>query len=335
MGRWLWVLNHPAGRVAGPLAGLTCGVIFVTGLDGASVGAAFGQVDWRWLVPMLLLGCINLWLRALRWGVLLASATPVPTIQLLSIGLTAGLAGLGLPARAGDAVKVVLAARLPGVGLADVAAAELLERLVDGAIFGGFIAAAALLGGVPGWPLALGLGALVVYLPLLAAIPCMSWYLGAPPEATGPGTDPAACEARSRVRLSGSTRLIRLASDAARRRGPALVARAATLSLVAWATEAMSYYCLLVAFGWLAPPTLPFAAVGVANFAFAVPGAPAGVGAFHLPVSSLLVDGFGAEPGLAAAFAVALHVGVLAPVPLLWALLAARARLQPTPIRGR
>jgi uncharacterized membrane protein YbhN (UPF0104 family) len=224
---------------------------------------------------------------------------------------------------------------LPGVGLSDVAAAELLERLVDGAIFGGFIAAPALLGGVPGWPLALGLGALVVYLPLLAAIPCMSWYLGAAHEATGHGSHRAADQIRSAVRLSGSTRLIRLVSDAVRRRGPALVARAATLSLVAWATEALSYYCLLVAFGWLAPPTLPFAAVGVANFAFAVPGPPAGVGAFHLPISSLLVDGFGAEPSLAAAFAVALHVGVLAPVPLLWALLAARARLQPTPVRVR
>jgi len=102
--------------------------------------------------------------------------------------------------------------------------------------------------------------------------------------------------------------------------------RAAQLSVLAWIAEAISYYCLLVGFGWLAPPALPFAAVGVANFAFAVPGAPASVGTFHVPVSSLLVDSFGAEPGMAAAFAVALHVAVLAPVPLVWLLLAARRR---------
>ena len=104
-----------------------------------------------------------------------------------------------------------------------------------------------------------------------------------------------------------------------------------------WAAEAVSYYCLLVAFGWLAPPILPFAAVGVANFAFAVPGAPAGVGTFHMPVSSLLADHFGAEPSMAAAYAVVLHLAVLAPVPLIWVALAARSRwlavMAPAPIR--
>jgi uncharacterized membrane protein YbhN (UPF0104 family) len=105
------------------------------------------------------------------------------------------------------------------------------------------------------------------------------------------------------------------------------------LSVLAWAAEAASYYCLLVAFGWIATPTLPFAAVGVANFAFAVPGAPAGVGTFHVPVSSLLVDSFGAEPGLAAAYVVVLHLAVLAPIPILWLLLAARRRWQAVQVR--
>ena len=76
-----------------------------------------------------------------------------------------------------------------------------------------------------------------------------------------------------------------------------------------------------------------FATVGVANFAFAVPGAPAGVGTFHMPVRSLLVDSFGAEPGMAAAYAVVLHVAVLLPVPIFWLLLEARRRLQATAVR--
>ena len=132
-------------------------------------------------------------------------------------------------------------------------------------------------------------------------------------------------------------RILDVATVAIERRGYRLLARAARLSLFAWAAEAVSYYCLLVAFGWLAPPTLPFAAVGVANFAFAVPGAPAGVGTFHMPVSSLLADHFGAEPSLAAAFAVVLHLAVLAPVPLVWLMLAARSRwlaaMAPVPVR--
>ena len=322
MGRLHRALNHRAVRLAGPLLGLACSALFVSRLDLNEFGLAFGHLDWRWMVPVLVFGCINLWLRAVRWGVLLAPAAPLPTAQLLGVGVTAALAGLGLPMRGGDAVKVLLAVRLPGVKLTDVAAAELLERLVDGLIFGTFISVAALTDGVSGWPLTLGLGAVALYLPTLLAIPIASWYLGsraASSDPTGPAWHPR--------------RLVDQALGAAHRRGPRLLARAARLSLLAWAAEAVSYYCLLVAFGWLAPPALSFATVGVANFAFAVPGAPAGVGTFHMPVRSLLVDSFGAEPGMAAAYAVVLHVAVLLPVPIFWLLLEARRRWQATAVR--
>jgi hypothetical protein len=45
------------------------------------------------------------------------------------------------------------------------------------------------------------------------------------------------------------------------------------------------------------------------------------------------VDSFGAEPGLAAAYAVVLHIAVLAPVPIVWLLLAARRRWQAVAVR--
>ncbi|MDP8924764.1 MAG: flippase-like domain-containing protein [Chloroflexota bacterium] len=327
MGRLRRLMDHPATRVAGPALGLACAGSFLAGIDTHEVAEAIHAVAWWWLVPVLIFGCVNLWLRAMRWGVLLATPAPLPTSALLGVGVMAGLAGLGLPARGGDAVKVVLASRLPGVKLADIAAAELLERLVDGAIFGLFIAGAALLGGVAGWPLTLGLGALALYVPILVTIPLVGWYLGASVMARAAG---------ERIRWH-PLRILGIATAAIERRGYRLIARAARLSLAAWAAEAASYYFLLVAFGWLAPPTLPFAAVGVANFAFAVPGAPAGVGTFHLPVSSLLADHFGAEPGLAAAYAVVLHLAVLAPVPLVWLMLAVRSRwlaaMAPAPVR--
>lgn len=225
-------------------------------------------------------------------------------------------------------MKVLLAIRLPGVKLSDVAAAEVLERLVDGLIFGCFISLAALAGGVAGWPLTLGLGAVAIYLPSLLAIPVASWLFAswAPGGSRAAGADPNGPIWHPR-------RVLHHAVGAANRRGPRLLVRAAQLSVLAWAAEAVSYYFLLVAFGWLASPSLPFAAVGVANFAFAVPGAPAGVGTFHVPVSSLLVDGFGAEPGLAAAYAVVLHLAVLAPVPIVWLLLAASRRWQAIAVR--
>jgi uncharacterized membrane protein YbhN (UPF0104 family) len=308
-------LNHRAIRLLGPLLGLICTAVFVSHMDLPEVGAAFQGLAPGWLVPVLIFGCLNLWLRAMRWGVLLAPAAPLPTAQLLGVAISSALAGLSLPLRGGDAVKVLLAIRLPGVKLSDVAAAELLERLVDGAIFGTFISVATVGSGVGGWPTTLGFGAAALYIPSLLIVPLVGWYLGSSAQAKG--------EARP---VWHPRRLVSLAGGAVHRRGPRLLVRAAQLSVLAWVAEAISYYFLLVGFGWLAPPALPFAAVGVANFAFAVPGGPAGVGTFHVPVSSLLVDGFGAEPGMAAAFAVVLHVAVLAPVPLVWLLLEARRR---------
>jgi uncharacterized membrane protein YbhN (UPF0104 family) len=322
MGRLHRALNHRAVRLAGPALGLACSALFISRLNYDELGAAFHHLAWWWLVPVLVFGCVNLWLRSVRWGVLLAPAAPLPIVQLLGVAVSSALAGLSLPLRGGDAVKVLLAVRLPGVNLTDVAAAELLERLVDGLIFGTFISGASLAGGVAGWPLTLGLGAVAVYLPTLLAIPIASWYLGsraAASEPAGPGWHPR--------------RLLDHAIGAAHRRGPRLLVRAMQLSLLAWAAEAVSYYCLLVGFGWLAPPILPFATVGVANFAFAVPGAPASVGTFHVPVSSLLVDSFGAEPGFAAAYVVVLHLAVLAPVPIVWLLLEARRRWQAAQVR--
>ncbi|MCC6175973.1 MAG: flippase-like domain-containing protein [Chloroflexi bacterium] len=316
------VLDHPAARVAGPLLGVACAGFFVYGLDLSAVGAALDGMAWWWLGPVLLFGCLNLWLRAARWGILLAPAVPLPTTQLLGVGIASALAGLGLPAKGGDVVKLVLASRLPGVRLTDVAAAEVLERVVDGSIFGSFIAAGTLAGGVKGWPLMLGLGAVAIYIPVLVTISLAGRYVGA-----AASSDPERPRGHPR-------RLLGILAAAAQRRGPRLLVQAATLSLVAWGAEAIAYYSLLVAFGWVASPLLPFAAVGVANFAFAVPGAPASVGTFHVPVSSLLVDGFGAEPSMAAAYAVVLHVAIMLPVPLLWGVLTARRHWQAAQVRA-
>ena len=323
MGRLHRALNHRAVRLAGPILGLACSAVFISRLDFHEVGSAFGSLALVWMVPVLVFGCVNLWLRAVRWGVLLAPAAPLPTAQLLGVGISAALAGLE-PAGARRRRRQGVAGDPPARRQAD-------RRR------GGRAAGAA--GGRPDLRrLHLGRGA-GRRRGRLAARPS-GW---APSPSTCRPCSPSRSQAGTSARVPPSAeptgpawhprRLLDHAVGAAHRRGPRLLVRATQLSVLAWAAEAVSYYCLLVAFGWLAPPTLPFAAVGVANFAFAVPGRPAGVGTFHVPVSSLLVDSFGAEPGLAAAYAVVLHLAVLAPVPIVWVLLAARRRWQAVTVR--
>lgn len=306
------------GRIARTFAGVTlaviCAWLFVAGVDAPAVGDALGGVTWWLLVPAVLFGCWNLWLRAARWGVLLAPKTPLPTSQLLGVGLTAGLAGLVLPARGGDVLKLALAARLPQVSLANVAAAEVLERGVDGVVFGSFITGSAVITGDGSWLLALGLIGLALHLPVFLLLPLTGrlaarWTDGSEAAAT-----------RSPLK-----RMLGQSLMAAQQTGTGGLAHATKLSVLAWIAQAVACYFLLVAFGWLAPPALPFATVGVANFAFGLPGAPAGLGTVQFPVRHLL-DQFGAEPGMASAYAVVMHLAMLAPLPLLWLTMAAASR---------
>ena len=63
MGRIQRALNHRAVRLAGPILGLVCSAVFISRLDLDEVGSAFGSLALWWMVPVLIFGCVNLWLR--------------------------------------------------------------------------------------------------------------------------------------------------------------------------------------------------------------------------------------------------------------------------------
>lgn len=295
----------------GAVLGLTGATLFVASVDGSALNETLASATWWLAVPVLFLGCVNFWLRTMRWGVLLGPQVGLRTSQLLGIGLKAGLVGLLLPARGGDLVKLALAARLPSVTMPQLAAAELLERCVDGVVLGAFITAAALAIGDHHWLLLAGLLALAIHGPVFAALPL------------------AGRVRRDRLdHASGSwiRSLFFQAVEAVRQTDRPRILRAIALSALAWCAQALACYCVAIAFGWIPSPALPLATVGVTNFAFGVPGAPAGLGTVEFPMRHLM-DRFEAEPGLASAYPMVMHLAVLAPIPVLWVLMmAARYR---------
>lgn len=306
--------------VAGAALGLAGAVLFLASMDAIAVRDVLSGINWWLVLPTLLLGCVNFWLRTLRWGVLLGPKANLRTSQLAGIGLTAGLIGLILPARGGDVVKLALASRLPQISVAQVAAAELLERLVDGVVLGSFITGSAMATGDSNWLLFFGLLALAVHGPIFAALP-LAGRMKYDDKTSGSG---------SRIK-----RLILQAIEAVRQTDRARIVRAIKLSVLAWCAQAVACYLLLMAFGWLASPALSLATVGVTNFAFGVPGAPAGLGTVEFPMRHLM-DHFGAEPGLASAYPIAMHLSILAPLPFLWALMSLyRLRFSPSRISVR
>lgn len=289
----------------GAVLGVTGATLFLASVDGAALSGTLASASWWLAIPVLILGCVNFWLRTMRWGVLLGPRVGLRTSQLLGIGLKAGLVGLLLPARGGDLVKLALAVRLPSVSVAQLAAAELLERCVDGVVLGAFVTGSALAIGDRNWLLLVGLLALGIHGPVFAALP-LAGRLRQP--------------AHDHASGSWIRSLLLQAVEAVRQTDRSRILCALGLSALAWCAQALACYFVAIAFGWLPSPALPLATVGVTNFAFGLPGAPAGLGTVEFPMRHLM-DRFDAEPGLASAYPMVMHLAVLAPLPVLWLLM--------------
>lgn len=115
-------------------------------LDTLRAAAAAAQaLDARFLVPALVLQLATLGLRALAWRNVLAAAYPTRNVPVVGIA-AAYVAGTALnaflPARGGDAAKVLFARlRIPGATVAAVAA-SLSVLLVLDTLLGGVVIAA-------------------------------------------------------------------------------------------------------------------------------------------------------------------------------------------------
>src|SRR5689334_23687338 len=57
--------------IAGAGVGFAGVCLFLASTDGAAMREALNDVSWWLILPTLLFGCANFWLRTMRWGVLL------------------------------------------------------------------------------------------------------------------------------------------------------------------------------------------------------------------------------------------------------------------------
>jgi hypothetical protein len=146
-------------------------------LDFGELVAELRGARLVWVVPMAALAVLSLWLRALRWAILLRTLGPLgdtPVFEATCIGF---MGNMVLPLRAGEAIRPIVVARggrfkLPA-GLATVA----IDRLLDMVMLGVFACLALFV--VPtgdtlrtaahGLAIAVGLGIVVLGLILRAA----------------------------------------------------------------------------------------------------------------------------------------------------------------------
>jgi len=90
-----------------------------------------GRTRYSWVALMAVISVLSVYLRALRWRVLLAPAGRVAVAPLFSATSVGFMANMLLPLRAGEVIRPVMAARRTGVPMSTAFASIVLERLFD------------------------------------------------------------------------------------------------------------------------------------------------------------------------------------------------------------
>src|SRR3989339_139763 len=109
----------------------------------ATLGGILAGAKWRWLVPILLIGLLDILIRALRWRILLSQAVSASVMDLFRLEAIGLAVNNMLFARLGEVLRGVLAARQLGIPVATSLASVVVERALDVAALLGLFCGAA------------------------------------------------------------------------------------------------------------------------------------------------------------------------------------------------
>jgi uncharacterized membrane protein YbhN (UPF0104 family) len=299
-------------RWALPWIGLVVTALFsylaVRHVRWAEAWAAFRSSTAAWLLPAFLVLAFAVLVRAIRWRYLFTPVTRPPLADVARALLVGYFFNNVLPARAGEAARVVALNRSSGNSRAEVAATVVVERIFDVVSL---------------------VGLLFVMSPWL---PSVSWSRGA---AVFGGVVVAAClgvvagvaiwgERPFRLLLRplaflpfvGEDRLgraaLNLLGGLAAIRRPKLAAAAAFWTTLSWLGLGLSSWFVLRAFHLHLSPLAGLLTVIAINLALVLPSSPAAVGVFEA-ASLVALSAYGVPTSKALPAALVLHLLNLVP----------------------
>jgi uncharacterized protein (TIRG00374 family) len=305
--------------------GVAISIVFLyltfRGQDFGKIGESLSRVNYWALLPAL--GCyfIGVWIRALRWGVLLSPVRkgihPNGLFKVLAIGY---MGNDILPARLGDVIRVYVLSRRENVTKSATLATILVERIFDGLTMIGFLAGSALFIQLNAdLTLALRVSTILFLAGLLVFV-----FLAAAPERIVTlirlilGRSPIGKvipEALHERALHMTTSFVTGLSVLRSWRGLLSVMG---LSVAAWGAEAAMYYILGAwGFGLQIPVHAYTLTTAAANLGTLVPSSPGYIGVFEGIAIPVLTNVFGLEDHIAASYVVLLHAALYFPVTLL------------------
>lgn len=304
--------------------GAIISVIFLyVALRGLSLVELYSQlqnIGWWWLVPGIAVYFLAVWGRAWRWHYLLRPLKPVPTKELFPM-VCIGYAGNNIfPARAGELLRAFVLKRHEDIPVSSSLATIFVERAFDGVVMLGFvfinlneIAGLTSGSGFLGSIRALALLGTAAFITALVLFLLAAMY---PKRANLAAT--ILCEhlvpARFRDKVLGFMDRFIIGLESLR--SPRDVLMVFVTSVVIWLLETVKYWFVMHAF----PFEVSFFALmlmnGIVNLATTIPSAPGYIGTFDAPGIAVL-QAYGVEKVLAAAYTLILHGALWLPITLL------------------
>ncbi len=290
-------------------------------VDRHELAAAVTNMQPMYLVLALGVYAVALWVRGLRWQLVIRPHVHVSAFEAFSLLVIGYAANNVLPVRAGEFVRAGLLQQRHGTPWTTGLGAIAVERVLDGVMLALFLSGTVLIaGGDPIIRALAGLGAagFLVILVLMYAV--------------------AISGARGTAvvtRLLGLLPVVggRLAAMAEGAIGGLAVLRDVRLGLtlllattITWSLEAITYGLVGTGFGLGLSPLVYFGLCGAANLAIAAPSTSGGIGPFEY-FASLVAVWFGAQTAAATAYSLVVHALVLIPVVVLGAVLLWRQHL--------
>ncbi len=306
------------------LLGILISALFLwlalSGLRLTDVWSAVRTANYWWILPGVGAYMLGLVVRAWRWHYLLRPLKSVSTSTIFPI-VTIGYMGNNIyPARIGEILRAYVLKRKEDISISASLATIIVERIFDGVVMLGFVifnlptltsvaGASGFVGSIQQvaiWGTAAFGGVLLVFL-LTAMFPnpatrIFAWLI----EHTLP--------VRLRPKVQGL--LLRFLEGLGALRSPRDALMVFFTSIIIWLLETVKYWFVMQAFSF----TVSFFALmlmnGIVNLATTIPSAPGYIGTFDAPGIAVL-EAFGVEGTLAAAYTLVLHAALWLPPTLL------------------
>ncbi len=315
--------------------------------DLGKVGQGILSANLWALIPALLLYFIGVWVRAVRWRILLSPIAPKVTLnKTFEVVVIGYMANDVLPARIGELVRAYVLQMREGVKKTATVATILVERIFDGLIMIGFAAAVVffLTFFVPGG-LSTGSGhrlgtilserrglmgiAAIAFLVILVAFVAIATSKTLVKRLVAFGLRFLPGKLHTRVESLADSFIQGLGSL----RSVSGLLSVFGLSIIAWLFEASMYFVLgnwgfnLQVDGQPLPFYVYVLVTSFVNLSTLAPQAPGFIGVFEVVAQVVLNGAFGVALGAATSYVLVLHAALLIPVSILGFVYLARESL--------